>query len=202
MQDSHSCDPGSIPGRRNYITFYFQWVFRISFYSVHFISFVFSKLHSLPYFHGFLLVVDCNIVILFSKNVPWSFVFLRKNIDAERRSKSLETELSIAICRPIGDKWQSKTLLLAIFDPRSTIVKSVFDCRLSCVQFRSKPSLKIADTPATTPIQSWLAQRFHSSKNVMGVRHVRASCSKCQTYVLIQVNPAPVDQSRNYTVQK
>ena len=43
---------------------------------------------------------------------------------------SLKTEFSIAICRPIGDKWQSKTLFLAIFDPRSSIVKSVFDCRL------------------------------------------------------------------------
>ena len=30
-------------------------------------------------------------------------------------------------------KWQSKTLFLAIFDPRSWIVKSVFDCHLSGV---------------------------------------------------------------------
>ena len=35
--------------------------------------------------------------------------------------KSLETEFSIAIC-----KWQSRTLFLAIFDPRSSIVNSVF----------------------------------------------------------------------------
>ena len=35
--------------------------------------------------------------------------------------KSLEREFSIAICRPSGDKWQSKTLFLAIFDPRSSI---------------------------------------------------------------------------------
>ena len=47
--------------------------------------------------------------------------------------KSLETEFSIAICRLIGDKWQSKTLFLAVFDRRSTIVKCVFDCRLSGV---------------------------------------------------------------------
>ena len=46
---------------------------------------------------------------------------------------SLETEFSIAICRPTGDKWQSKTLFLAIFYPRSSIVKSVCDCRLSGV---------------------------------------------------------------------
>ena len=47
--------------------------------------------------------------------------------------KSLETEFAIAICRPTGDKWQSKILFLAIFDPRSSIVKSAFDCRLSGV---------------------------------------------------------------------
>ena len=45
--------------------------------------------------------------------------------------KSLVTKFSIAICRPTGDKWQSKTLFLAIVDPRSSIFKSVFDCRLS-----------------------------------------------------------------------
>ena len=46
---------------------------------------------------------------------------------------SLEIELSIANCRPTGDKWQSKTLFLSIFNPRSSIVKSVYDCRLSGV---------------------------------------------------------------------
>ena len=40
--------------------------------------------------------------------------------------KSLETEFSIAICRPTGDKWQSKTLFLVSFDPHSWIIKSVF----------------------------------------------------------------------------
>ena len=44
--------------------------------------------------------------------------------------KSIETAFSIAICSPIGDKWQSKTLFLAIFDQRSSIVKNVFYCRL------------------------------------------------------------------------
>ena len=33
----------------------------------------------------------------------------------------------------MGDKWQSKTLFLAIFDPRSSIVKSIFDCHLPSV---------------------------------------------------------------------
>ena len=47
--------------------------------------------------------------------------------------KSLETEFSIAICRHTGDKWQSKTLFLSIFGPRSLIVDSIFDCRLTGV---------------------------------------------------------------------
>ena len=54
---------------------------------------------------------------------------LLTNID----QKSLETEFLIAICRPTGDKWQSKMLFLAISYPRSSIVKSVFDCRLPSV---------------------------------------------------------------------
>ena len=36
--------------------------------------------------------------------------------------KSLETVLSIAICRQSGDKWQSKTLFLTIFDLRPSMV--------------------------------------------------------------------------------
>ena len=47
--------------------------------------------------------------------------------------KSLETVLSIGICRPTCDNWQSKTLFLAIFDLSSSIVKCVIDCRLSGV---------------------------------------------------------------------
>ena len=39
----------------------------------------------------------------------------------------------MVICRPTGDKWLSKTLFLPVFDPRSSIVKVVFDCRLSGV---------------------------------------------------------------------
>ena len=43
-------------------------------------------------------------------------------LSSNEDQKSLETEFSIVICRPTGDKWQSKTLFLAIFDPRSSIV--------------------------------------------------------------------------------
>ena len=48
--------------------------------------------------------------------------------------KSLETEFSISICRHTGDKWQSKTVFLLIFDPRLWIVDRVFDCHLSDVR--------------------------------------------------------------------
>ena len=48
------------------------------------------------------------------------------NID----KKSLEKEFWIAICCLIDNKWQLEMLFLAIFYPRSLIVKSGFDCRL------------------------------------------------------------------------
>ena len=54
-------------------------------------------------------------------------LILATNVD---KKKSLETEFSIAICRPSGDKWLSKTLFLSIFDPRSSVAKIVIDCRL------------------------------------------------------------------------
>ena len=44
--------------------------------------------------------------------------------------KSLGKEFLIAICCQIGDKWQVRTPFLSIFHPRSSIVKSVFDCHL------------------------------------------------------------------------
>ena len=56
-------------------------------------------------------------------------LILATNVD----QKSLETEFSIVICRPTGDKWQSKTMFISIFDPLSSSVKSVFDCRLPVV---------------------------------------------------------------------
>ena len=43
----------------------------------------------------------------------------------EDKKKSLETEFMISICRLNGNKRQSKTFFLAIFDPRLSIVKSV-----------------------------------------------------------------------------
>ena len=54
-----------------------------------------------------------------------------KNINTidDRRPK-IVTEFLIAICRLAGDKWQSKSLFLAIFNLHSSIVKRVFDCEL------------------------------------------------------------------------
>ena len=53
-------------------------------------------------------------------------LILSTNVD----QKSLETD--------IGDKWQSKTLFLSIFDPRSSIVKGVFGCSISDVNIIDK----------------------------------------------------------------
>ena len=44
--------------------------------------------------------------------------------------KSIEIVFFVAICRHTGDKWQSKTQFLLIFDPRLSIVDYVFMCRL------------------------------------------------------------------------
>ena len=59
-------------------------------------------------------------------------LILLTNVD----KKSLETEFSIAICRPTGDKWQSKTLFYAFFDPHLLIFKSVLGFSLPGVVMR------------------------------------------------------------------
>ena len=87
----------------------------------------------------------------------WSCIWatLSHQIDGNRkRSKqssnadqlSLETEFSIAICHPTGDKWQLKTLFLTIL---STFVDSinVFDCRLSCELQRNKVNIPMIPKP-------------------------------------------------------
>ena len=48
--------------------------------------------------------------------------------------KSLETVFSIVICRQCGDKWQSKTLFVLIFDLRSSIL-SAFSIATVCIDF-------------------------------------------------------------------
>ena len=59
---------------------------------------------------------------------------LSRNVD----KKSIETVFLIAICHPTGDKWQLKTLFLSIFDLRSSIVDSVFDCHLPSVKLSTE----------------------------------------------------------------
>ena len=66
---------------------------------------------------------------------------LSTNVD----QKLLETEFSIVICRPTGDKWQSKTPFLSIFDPHLSIVKSVFDCRLPGVRLLHQSHIESDD---------------------------------------------------------
>ena len=88
---------------------------------------------------------DCKFLLVALVSDCFCYVFSRPILNKhfrERQSKMsnistnvdpgpLETELSPAVCRPTSDKWQSKTQFPAICDPRSSIVESVFDCRLS-----------------------------------------------------------------------
>ena len=69
-------------------------------------------------------------LIVPGKNTPGRRQSKTSILSRNGDQKSIETVLTIAICRPTGDKWQSKTLFLLIFDPRSSIVDYVFDCRL------------------------------------------------------------------------
>ena len=43
----------------------------------------------------------------------------------EHFRKLLETEFTIAICRSTGDKWQSKTLFLPIFDQLCLLFRAI-----------------------------------------------------------------------------
>ena len=74
-----------------------------------------------------------ELVKCFSSKVKWSHRVgdNRKRYPESTNAdqKLLETEFLIVICRHTGNKWQSKTLFLSIFDPRSSILDSVFDCR-------------------------------------------------------------------------
>ena len=60
--------------------------------------------------------------------LPSTTVILFPSADSRR-----VYEFVIAICRPTGDKWQSETQFIGIFNPRSLIVKIIFDRRLSGV---------------------------------------------------------------------
>ena len=53
---------------------------------------------------------------------------------------------------PTGDKWQSKTLFVSIFEPRPSIVDYVFDCHLPCVILFSA-QLELARGPPQHPGQ-------------------------------------------------
>ena len=73
-------------------------------------------------------------------------LILSRNVNQNK----LETEFSIAICRPTGDKWQLKTLFRTIFHPPSSIIKSIFDCRLSGVDLKSKVPVAKTSNERTT----------------------------------------------------
>ena len=77
----------------------------------------------------FLIVLNAFSVYSISTSDRRRYKTLIQSTNVDLRS--FETEFSIAVCRPTGNNWQSKTLFLAICDTGSSIVQSVFDCRLS-----------------------------------------------------------------------
>ena len=84
----------------------------------------------------------CYAVFLFGVLCAWFSTAdrwqLKTLIQSMKVDKvSLETELSIAICHLTSDKWQSKSLFLVSFDLCLSIVKNIFNCRLSSVFFVS-----------------------------------------------------------------
>ena len=95
-----------------------------------------SFLHSIMWHN---LIIHTALIVLNSFNTPGrrqsKTLILSTNVD----KKSLEMKFSIVSCRPTGDKWQSKKMVLESFDPHSPIVKSVFDCRLPGVFKSTQP---------------------------------------------------------------
>ena len=63
-------------------------------------------------------------VIAFISNTPDRRQLKTLLID-EHGPRLLEIVFLIAICRQLGDKWQSKTQFLTIFDLRSSLVLSI-----------------------------------------------------------------------------
>ena len=102
--------------------FFFQNYSKTVYYLISEITFLFGK----------------HQVLLIDKTTPGrrqsKTPILSRNVD----QTLLETEFLIAICHHTGDKWQSKTLFLSIFDARSSIVDGIFDCRLSGVKTKAE----------------------------------------------------------------
>ena len=91
-----------------------------------FFAFILSNIMYIPHFKYILYYIEIIVT-------PHRIGGNRKCLNilsTNKDKKSIETEFLIAICHLTGDQWQSKSLFLEIFDPRSSIAKSVFDCRL------------------------------------------------------------------------
>ena len=79
------------------------------------------------------------------KNVCYSH---RTGGNRKRGSKLLETVFSIAICRQLGDNWQSKNLLLTIFDLRSSIVLAFSIAAYPITVLQCTPNWMAAQLPS------------------------------------------------------
>ena len=79
-------------------------------------------------------------------------LILSKYVD----QKSLETEFSIAICRQLATNGNRNTVS-SNFDPRSSIVESVFDCRISGVLN------SMLNSDARKPMFKWSTNYYYHS---------------------------------------
>ena len=90
-----------------------------------------------------------------------------------------------------GDKWQSKTLFLSIFDPRSSIVDIGFNCRLPSV---SRLRLEMKTNQAnicmceTAKRKATVVKITVSIRNVQNKTKSKASITSCQS----QSNQGPI----------
>ena len=88
--------------------------------------------------------------------------------------KSIETVFFIAICRLTGDKWQSKTPFLSIFDPHSSIVDYVFYCCLPGVIMINTETYPRFLTGCTEPLPGNSENTQHNStlENSKNLTHI------------------------------
>ena len=106
-----------------YIGFYEQLKFRAQ------LSWAWKKFYNLGAWAFTALTFVASTILLWAVNKPDRQQSKTPILSRNEHKKSIETVFSIAICRPTGDKLQSKTLFLLIFDPCSSIDDYIFDCR-------------------------------------------------------------------------
>ena len=158
------------------------------------LQFIFYFKYNNYYFYNnntyFIIIIIIFIIIIIINASIYSKTFITPGqaaieytyIIGERRSKYLKPEFSIANRGPNGDKWQSKTLFLSVFDPRLSIVKSVFDCHLFSVSLVRNVHNGICDNPRCQIIPR--ARRSYLGHKILILRFLpnKRLCIKCPVW--------------------